>query len=436
MRAGSRLNPERPHRRQVRWWPALLALWAASFCGTAARALNIELKDIASDRIERQRNFAVSPSPLPGTPDTAQLQARLTEAGLKAGAPLLIRIFKAESELELWMQKDGAFARFATYPICNWSGSLGPKLREGDKQTPEGFYTITSRQLHRLGRWRHALNLGFPNAYDESLKRDGSYILVHGGCSSVGCFAMTDPVILEIFQLTSAALRAGQQNVPVHVFPFRMTSETVAKYRDDEWSDFWSNLKEGYDSFERTKQPPRVSVCRGKYVIQDASSPQEAGAPLPLGVCGETAAQILASNGSAWLVPLTPDLPSQTRSPVELRPAELLSQEPVPELPSRPLPAPLKLTELTKPQTTVLDPKTSPAAATSFDPAAIYEFVPRIDAGRAKSASGAGASPRPAVRCNLGLASCRRFAALLDRRVTVQKKNARAKTQRTLAGNR
>jgi murein L,D-transpeptidase YafK len=236
---------------------------------------------VASDRIERQRAAEAGRLPLPATPDTGRLELRLAEQGLKAGSALFIRIFKAQSEFEIWMERDGSFVHFATYPICNWSGALGAKIREGDRQTPEGFYTITSRQLHRLGRWPRALNIGFPNAYDKAHNRYGSYILVHGGCSTVGCFAMTDPVIGEIYGLVVAALRGGQRHVPVHVYPFRMTEENLAEHRESEWTGFWLNLKEAYDSFERTHRPPRISVCQGRYFVADGGSEEAAQAPTP-----------------------------------------------------------------------------------------------------------------------------------------------------------
>lgn len=245
-----------------------LALLVAS--SAPAAALSIELNDVAPDRVERQRKAAEGALPLPGTPDVAKFAERLEAQGLKAGMPILIRVFKQESELEVWIERDEAFVLFATYPICQWSGTLGPKISEGDKQTPEGFYTVTRRQLHRAGRWRKALNLGFPNAFDRSQSRTGSYILVHGGCSSVGCFAMTNAVIEEIFKLTTAALAAGQGHVPVHVFPFRMTDENLRAHADSPWRDFWIELREGYDSFERRRQPPQISICQGRYHIGDA----------------------------------------------------------------------------------------------------------------------------------------------------------------------
>jgi murein L,D-transpeptidase YafK len=247
-----------------------------------ASAVSIELKDVASDRIERQRAFVEGRLPLANTPDVSRLEQRLADKGLKSGAPILMRIFKETSELEVWIEKDGAFVHFATYPICHWSGTLGPKLREGDKQTPEGFYTITNRQLHHIGRWPRSINLGFPNAYDRVHARNGSYILMHGGCSSVGCFAMTNPVIGEVYGLAKAAIRNGQRYVPIHVFPFRMTDAAMAAHADSPWKEFWSTLQAGYRSFERTRRPPRVSVCAGTYRIDDAPPPTAgASAPAP-----------------------------------------------------------------------------------------------------------------------------------------------------------
>ena len=283
-----------PGMTRKRRWTATRGAAAAlglALMPAVADAVTIELKDVAPDRVERQRKFAEGSLPLPDTPDLSRLPERLAEFGGKPGTPILVRIFKAESELEVWMKKGEAFERFATYPICHWSGSLGPKIREGDKQTPEGFYTVTRRQLHRIGRHPRSLNLGFPNTFDKAQSRTGSYILVHGACSSVGCFAMTNTVIEEIYKLTEAALRAGQEHVPVHVFPFRMTAANFETHKSSPWIDFWTNLKEGSDAFERTRRAPRVTVCNNRYEFTDPA-PGEGGASSPLAVCGTTAAAI------------------------------------------------------------------------------------------------------------------------------------------------
>jgi murein L,D-transpeptidase YafK len=278
------------------------AMFAALLAVPAANALVVELNDVASDRIERQRAASQGQIPLPNTPNLAQLSERLAAKGLHSGAPMFIRIFKAESELEVWMEKDGRYVLFATYPICHWSGTLGPKQNEGDKQSPEGVYTLTSQQLHWIGRWPRSLNLGFPNVLDRAFSRTGSYILIHGGCSSVGCFAMTNPVIEEIFGLAHQALKDGQDHIQVQALPFRMTDERMRAHALSEWYDFWRNLKDAYDSFERTRIPPNVSVCEGRYHVRDTTTAEEVASHDPLALCGVTAA--------AQPELLTPALPS------------------------------------------------------------------------------------------------------------------------------
>jgi murein L,D-transpeptidase YafK len=189
---------------------------------------------------------------------------------MKIGSPIMVRIFKAEAELEVWMKAGERFELLAIYPICNWAGTLGPKLSEGDMQSPEGLYFIGRRQLHSSTRWRRSLDIGYPNAFDRVHARTGSSILVHGGCTSTGCFAMTDQVIEEIFQLSQAALSHGQKRIHVHAFPFRMTTDNLAAHPHSEWEGFWANLKEAYDLFERTRRPPSVAVCNNRYVISES----------------------------------------------------------------------------------------------------------------------------------------------------------------------
>jgi len=221
---------------------------------------------------------------LPGTPDLSRLRARLDRAGVKPGVPIHLRIYKLESEIELWVEKGGRFERFATYPICMWSGRLGPKLKEGDRQAPEGFYTVSKEALNPNSRMHLSFNLGFPNVYDRSHGRTGSFLMVHGGCASIGCYAVTDGVVDEIWDFVTAALDNGQARIPVHAFPFRMTERNVRLRSGNQWSGFWADLKQGYDLFEQTKLPPKVSVCEGRYVFEDGSlatieSPVEAHCP-------------------------------------------------------------------------------------------------------------------------------------------------------------
>ena len=212
---------------------------------------------------------------LPGTPDYDRLDARLADKGVKLGDPVLVRIFKFESELELWMEKDGAYIKFATYPICRFSGRLGPKLREGDNQAPEGFYTVAEDQLNPNSRWHRSFNLGYPNAFDRAHERTGSLIMVHGGCLSIGCFAITNAGVDEVWRLVMAALDKGQPRFAVQVFPFRMTEANLAARSKDRFADFWASLKKGYDLFESTRIPPVVSVCDGVYAFEPGTANAE-----------------------------------------------------------------------------------------------------------------------------------------------------------------
>jgi murein L,D-transpeptidase YafK len=261
----------------------------------SARALEVELLDVASDRVERQRAYSRG-ALLPDTPDVGQLSARLASKGLTKGSPVYLRIFKASSELELWMLKGDKYVLLDVYPICHWTGTIGPKLREGDRQSPEGFYSVGARQMRLVGRWRSAFNLGFPNPYDQLNKRTGSYILVHGGCSSTGCFAMTDVVQDEIYGLADAAHKQGQTRFHVHVFPFRMTDENLAAHADSPWASFWQDLKVAYDTFERTRVPPRVAICGHRYSVADGD-PADRGEDNPLTVLRPVRTASISASG-------------------------------------------------------------------------------------------------------------------------------------------
>ena len=203
-------------------------------------------------------------------PAQPTLQDRLEARGFRFGAPAFIRIFKKEEVLEVWLQKDnGEYALFLDYPICIYSGELGPKTREGDKQSPEGFYTVGSEALNPNSQYHLSFNLGYPNAYDRAHGYSGSMLMVHGKCVSIGCYAMGDRQIEEIYTLVGSALQRGQPFVRVHAFPFRMTDANLAAYSDHRWYDFWQMLKPGYDYFERYHQPPEIDVIGGQYALSD-----------------------------------------------------------------------------------------------------------------------------------------------------------------------
>ena len=196
-----------------------------------------------------------------------QLRYELATLDLTLGSPIFIRIFKESNELELWVKKKEEFVLFKTYPICYYSGVLGPKQKQGDKQSPEGFYYVPANMMNPNSRFHLSFNLGYPNAYDKYHGRTGDYLMVHGNCVSVGCYAMTDELIEEIYTLASAALGTSQSFFRVHALPFRMTNENMSRHKDSEWIDFWKNLKEGYDYFEDKKIPPNVEVEGGVYIF-------------------------------------------------------------------------------------------------------------------------------------------------------------------------
>jgi murein L,D-transpeptidase YafK len=214
--------------------------------------------------------------------------SEIQEKNMDKESPILVRLFKEESELEVWKQtKDGQFALLKTYPICRWSGDLGPKKKEGDRQAPEGFYTITPGQMNPNSSYYLAFNTGYPNAYDRAWGYTGSELMVHGDCSSRGCYAMTDEQIQEIYALARESFFGGQKNFQLQAFPFRMNALNMAKHRNSPHFAFWKMLKEGYDHFEATKIEPKVAVCEKRYVF-DAAALDGATKPLsfnPKGAC-------------------------------------------------------------------------------------------------------------------------------------------------------
>lgn len=199
-----------------------------------------------------------------------KLKRELPILGLAVGNDVFIRTFKKESRLELWMrpQQQKQFILFRTYPICYYSGGLGPKLAKGDKVTPEGFYGIRSKDLNPFSRFHLALDIGYPNAYDRQHSRTGSLIRIHGACDAVGCFAMSNLQIEEIYYLVEQALRNGQKTIPVHSFPFHLSEENLSAYQQHQWYDFWQQLQRGYALFNRDKIPPTVTAVKGRYHVR------------------------------------------------------------------------------------------------------------------------------------------------------------------------
>lgn len=203
-----------------------------------------------------------------------KIVAQMKAKGMTRTSPVMARVFKEEGKVEIWKQKtNGRYDVIAAYDICKWSGKLGPKFTEGDRQAPEGFYTVRPAQMNPQSSYHLAFNIGFPNAYDRANGRTGANLMVHGACSSSGCYSMTDAQMEEIYAFGRDAFRGGQTEFQIQAFPFRMTAENMARYRGDPNYDFWNMLKEGYDHFEITKVPPKVDVCEKRYVFNQVTEP-------------------------------------------------------------------------------------------------------------------------------------------------------------------
>jgi murein L,D-transpeptidase YafK len=217
-----------------------------------------------------------------------QMLATLQQKNMPQDSPVLIRLFKEESELEVWKQDtSGRYALLKVYPICRWSGDLGPKVKEGDRQAPEGFYPITPGLMNPNSSYYLAINTGFPNVYDRANNRHGAFLMIHGDCSSRGCYAMTDEEIGEIYSLARDAFLGGQKEIQIQAYPFRMTPANMARHRNNPNLAFWQMLKEGNDHFEVSHMEPKVDVCERHYVF-DAVPPGGSTRPLnfsPTGRC-------------------------------------------------------------------------------------------------------------------------------------------------------
>jgi murein L,D-transpeptidase YafK len=215
-------------------------------------------------------------------PLSEKMIAEFERKDMPKESPILVRVFKEEAELEVWKQDaSGKFALLKTYPICRWSGELGPKIKQGDRQAPEGFYTITPGQMNPNSQYYLAFNLGYPNAFDRAHGRTGAHLMVHGDCSSAGCYSMTDEQIQEVYALGRESFFGGQRSFQVQAYPFRMTALNMARHRSNPHMAFWKMIKVGYDHFEVTRLEPKVDVCDKRYVFNaSAASPFE-----PAGHC-------------------------------------------------------------------------------------------------------------------------------------------------------
>src|SRR6202051_1162244 len=265
------------HRRYD--WGATIARWVWSFAliyrslvraliTSVALAAGVLLAGCDSDKLSPPNNAK------PTQPVPPKLIAAMVERDMDLQSPILVRLFKQEADVEIWTQDpSGRFALLKTYPICRWAGDLGPKVREGDRQAPEGFYSISPAQMNPQSAYYLSFNTGYPNAFDQALGRTGSQLMVHGDCSSRGCYAMTDEQISEIYSLGRASFFGGQKSFQLQAYPFKMTPVNMAKHRNNPNMPFWKMIKEGWDYFEVTRQEPKVDFCEKKYVFNAERAP-------------------------------------------------------------------------------------------------------------------------------------------------------------------
>jgi murein L,D-transpeptidase YafK len=254
---------------------------------SVALVASVLLGGCNSDEISLANN-AKANQPVP-----AKLVADMVAKDMDLNSPILVRLFKQEAELEVWKQaRSGQFALLKTYPICRWSGDLGPKVREGDRQAPEGFYSITPGQMNPQSAYYLSFNTGYPNAFDKALGRSGSQLMVHGDCSSRGCYAMTDEQIAEIYSLGRESFFGGQRAFQFQAYPFKMTPVNMARHRNNPNMPFWKMIKEGNDHFEVTRQEPKVEFCENKYVF-DPAQPPNSSKPLTFNASAKCPAYVI-----------------------------------------------------------------------------------------------------------------------------------------------
>ena len=253
----------------------------ALICATLVRALVLSAAFAGALTPVRCLGEDGNQSPEKATKELSpELLSLLRQKKMPKHSPTILRVFKEEAELEVWKQDNtGHFQILKTYPICRWSGDLGPKLHEGDRQTPEGFYTITPALMNPNSNFYLAINTGFPNAFDKANDRDGTFLMIHGDCSSSGCYAMTDEQIAEIYALARDSFVGGHPSFQVQAYPFRMTPANLARHRTNPHMAFWKMLKIGNDHFETTHLKPKVDVCGRRYVF-DAQPPPNSSQPL------------------------------------------------------------------------------------------------------------------------------------------------------------
>lgn len=229
-------------------------------CGVILMSAGLLFSSVNIPSSKRSENVIKRISP--------ELEKQFQSKKLKLGGNVFLRLFKQEDILEIWVLKDGKFDLFKEYNIEYYSGGLGTKKKQGDAKSPEGFYTVYPYSLNPSSSYHLSFNIGYPNAYEKHRGYTGGNIMIHGSNVSIGCYAMTDERIEEIYTILHKAFENGAKSVKVHIFPFKMTEDNMKKYSSHNSISFWKELVEGYEYFEKNKLPPEIKVIKGMYTIQ------------------------------------------------------------------------------------------------------------------------------------------------------------------------
>ncbi|UKT62576.1 L,D-transpeptidase family protein [Pedobacter mucosus] len=201
------------------------------------------------------------------------LKKSIKAAGYKNDFSMVINAYKTEGKLEIWLKNKSkrSYSLFKIYDFCAHSGTLGPKIIEGDGQTPEGFYYINV--FNPLSSFHLSLGLNYPNSVDSARtgkdKKPGGDIYIHGNCVTVGCIPLTDEMIKEVYILAVESRNSGQDKIPVNIFPFKMTNGNMKKHlvQFPSQKGFWQTLQQGYRSFEKNGNMAKILEVNGNYLI-------------------------------------------------------------------------------------------------------------------------------------------------------------------------
>ncbi len=211
------------------------------------------------------------------------LQKELKKAGITSNFEVYMAAYKSEGKFELWLKGVGQnqFELFKTYNFCAHSGTIGPKVLEGDGQTPEGFYKINV--FNPESSYHLSLGLNYPNKVDLARtgkdNKAGNDIYIHGNCVTIGCIPLSDEKIKEVYLIAIEARNGGQKDIPVSIFPFKLTEDNLKKHgaQFPTQVTFWKTLQVGYAYFDKYKTLPKITQEKGGYVVNRPAIPRSSG---------------------------------------------------------------------------------------------------------------------------------------------------------------